>query len=147
MLCFTFYIAIYACTNDTLGLMAYCWPFSSHNCRVFPSTHLVYRSAIYPQGITFEYGLGVGYPLHCFYLAILPRQRAVYYLKGLWLRNTLGITNVPYQKGIRCEEQKKGNPETCIVFSDGTLIQCWGRGSFKFHERRKDRNKGKGITV
>ena len=25
---------------------------------VFPSTLLVYRSAIYPQGMTFKYGLG-----------------------------------------------------------------------------------------
>ena len=44
--------------------MAFCWPFSSHNCHmreigvnIFP-TDLVYRSAIYPQWKTYKYGLG-----------------------------------------------------------------------------------------
>ena len=45
--------------------MAYCWPFSSHNCHtrditvnIFPTELLVYRSAIYPQWKTFKYDLG-----------------------------------------------------------------------------------------
>ena len=44
------------------GLWPTVWPFSSHNCHtreiLFPSDLLVYRSAIYPQGRTFKYGLG-----------------------------------------------------------------------------------------
>ena len=47
--------------------MAYCWPFSSHNCHrrkisesrfIFSTELLLYRSAIYPQWKTFRYGLG-----------------------------------------------------------------------------------------
>ena len=44
--------------------MAYCWPFSSHNCHtseisvIFSTEHLVYLSAIHPQWKTSKYGLG-----------------------------------------------------------------------------------------
>ena len=51
-------------TYATKGHVAYCWPFSSHSYHtrgyngIFPTTFLVYGSAIYPQWMTFNYGLG-----------------------------------------------------------------------------------------
>ena len=48
--------------------MAYCWPFIFQLTQLphegvvmivyFPTDLLVYRSAIYPQGVTFKYGVG-----------------------------------------------------------------------------------------
>ena len=55
------YINACTCTRYP-GLVAYCWPFNSHNCHtsvnIFPTDLLVYCSVIYPQEMTFKYGLG-----------------------------------------------------------------------------------------
>ena len=91
---------INACTNTRKGLVDYCWPFSSHNCHtraisvnnIFPTDLLVYRSAIYPQGRTFKYGLGGRLPRSIHSECILEWECCKYLLPSVTFMTIVGGT-------------------------------------------------------
>ena len=109
--------------------MAYCWPFSSHICHMrgftvnrFPTTLLAYRSAIYPQGMTF---------------LICPGRQA-----------TLEQAN---EKGIRSHLHDRGPPSYCYhcpLFGPLALFFCYAGSRTQTCSRyRRWPNVGGGLAA